>query len=301
MSRPTIRPVGYAVILLWCVRGVLQAGTVQVTADHVNLRAGPGPDTEVVAQAAMGSTLESSDRREGEWLEVVPPTGTVLWVYAELVQDDTSAVDDLRVRGGPGINYRAVGKLGKGDKVDVQGRDGDWLRIAPTADARLWVNGQFVRSIEAAEGATLPDAVPAPPIVETRMAEIPQPQGVMAASPVTKPPAHPRPTLISDASARATRSEPRVETWAPPPGAPGVSVRYVGVLRPVGVSVWRRPSRYRLIYNDSLGRAVTRCYVVAPPSDLEHGVGHDVELVGRQYEVRGVRHPVVVSESIQIR
>jgi len=295
MPSLSIRRFGFALILFGCARGILEAGTVQVVAEHVNLRAGPGSDCEVVAQATTGDTLETSDRRQGDWLEVVPPVGTVLWVYAELVQDDVSAVDDLRVRGGPGINYRAVGKLGKGAKVTVQGRDGDWLRIAPPADTRLWVNTQFVRSKNNDVEATFP-IVGANPLLKTQRADIPAPQEATGAT-TTLPPR----AVGPEPGARENSGGKGTAIWAPPPGSIGVPVRCVGALRRTGVSVWRRPSHYRLIGKDTLGRDVTRCYVVAPKADLEHYAERDIELVGQEYAVQGVRYPVVVSEAISAR
>jgi uncharacterized protein YraI len=280
--------------------GDAHAGAVEVSADRVNLRACPSPDCEVVAQVSRGQVLSTLDGRENGWIEVIPPDGTVFWVYAELVSDDVSSVDDLRVRCGPGINYRPVGKVTKGGRVSTVGRDGDWLRIASPPGCSIWVSGQFVREVGSGD-APAATAVATPP--PTRPWEEPAPSNTVVSIPAVPPPPPPsttgsglgRPVALPPAPARmpspvATASRPA-----------GTHVRYAGVIRPAGTVVWRRPSSFRLVANDALGRLVTRCYLTGDERQLAAREGKPVWVTGTQTAVQGVRYPVVHVEAIELR
>src|SRR5262249_34669167 len=119
---------------------------LDVVAENVNLRSCAGGECEVGAQAARGARLNPTGLRDGDWLEAAAPPEVIVWVYAELVTDGICTVEGIRVRGGPGINYRSVGSVAKGDRVTVLGQDGDWLRIAPPPGCTLWVNTQYVQA-----------------------------------------------------------------------------------------------------------------------------------------------------------
>ena len=121
---------------------------LEVTGDRVNLRAEPRADAEVVSQVSRGDAL-FTDKLVGNWIEVVPPESSDLWVYGELVKDGVVAVSKLRVRAGRGINYPAVGRLEKGDKLVVRATVDGWLKIAPPDGCSLWVSSSYVRPAKA--------------------------------------------------------------------------------------------------------------------------------------------------------
>jgi uncharacterized protein YgiM (DUF1202 family) len=55
----------------------------------------------------------------------------------------------VNVRAGPGIKHSVVGQLGKGERVRVVARRGDWLRVAAPpalgAGAAVWIRADLVR------------------------------------------------------------------------------------------------------------------------------------------------------------
>lgn len=53
---------------------------------------------------------------------------------------DYYATTNLRVRSGPGANYRAVGSLGRGETFDVANRQGGWVQLADGG----WVSSRYV-------------------------------------------------------------------------------------------------------------------------------------------------------------
>jgi len=68
----------------------------------------------------------------------------------------------VNVRLGPGTNYPILGKLNKGTKVNVRGRDGEglWLFLVPPPSG--WVYGDFVSLAGDASGLPVIEAPPTP-------------------------------------------------------------------------------------------------------------------------------------------
>ena len=273
-------------------------GKVRVTADSVNLRAGPGKNYEVVAQAALGDVL-AAGTREGDWLEVAVPAGTSLWIYGELVKGGVVAVSKLRVRGGPGINYKPVGRLAKGDRVTVRGEKGEWLEIAPPPGATLWVSSDYVRSAVQERAAVV-----APVRVEPPRAAVVKPSVRVSVRPAPPRAAAPKP----DPKPRAPKQPPRRAAAVASAGSPakhrlvasaeqGRQVAVSGVLCRAGW-VWRRPSGYRLVKQGEGQRPVTVCYVLGEDARLAPLAGQTLQVRGRQYWLQGVRYPVVTPDAI---
>jgi len=69
-------------IVVWQVMAVAKcAGSeVRVTADSLNLRAGPDEQSEVVSQASKGDIIVAVGDLQGDWVKIVPPAGANLWV-----------------------------------------------------------------------------------------------------------------------------------------------------------------------------------------------------------------------------
>ena len=125
---------------------------LKVVGDRVNLRARPVSDAEVVGQVSSGDSLIAPEGiPEGaEWVKVRPPQQVDLWIFSALVADGVVIADDTYVRCGPGQQYKPVGKVGKGFKIEPRGSaSGDWLRIAPVPTAELFISSAYVLAIPA--------------------------------------------------------------------------------------------------------------------------------------------------------
>ena len=262
------------------------AAEVRVTADHLNLRASSNAQAEVVGQVVRGDVLVAGET-QGEWLQVAPPATIAMWVYGELIREGEAAVAQVLVRAGPGINYRDVGRLEKGDKVTVKGASasGEWLKIASPPGCFMWISAKYVESVVPRAGKEA-DTVPAAP------------------QPVTTPPRPPAGTIKQKTASETAGEKPAL---ALPPGlaaerladraGQGKTAQYEGVLGGAGL-VWRRPSSYRLIKTDLKGHIVSACYVLGDESYLSTVKGKNLLVQGREYWVKGVAYPVVAVEQI---
>ncbi len=138
-------------VLLLCAEAVTSAPLeVKVVGDRVNLRARPLFDAEVAGQVSSDVILLAPDGIPdgAEWVKVRPPQSVDLWIFSALVKDGIVTADDTYVRCGPGQQYKPVGKVGKGFKVEARGAaSGDWLRIAPVPTAELFISSNYVLAV----------------------------------------------------------------------------------------------------------------------------------------------------------
>lgn len=158
---------------------------LKVTGDDVNLRAVADGESEVISQVSRGTILHADEMGAGEWVEVSVPAGTYVWTYAELINKDIVAVSKLSVRSGPGINYRTVGMLFKGDKVVLHGTEKSWMKIDAPASCRVWVNSKYVELTDSVPTPveSVVNPVVAPPVIEP----VAEPPIVIASKPVDDP------------------------------------------------------------------------------------------------------------------
>jgi hypothetical protein len=231
-----------------------------------------------------------TQQEEGDWLQVAPPDTVVLWVYSELIRDSQAAVSKVLVRSGPGINYRDVGQLAKGDKVAIKGASasGEWLKIAPPAGCALWISRKYVEPA-VSRPATEPSVSSA---------------GLAVAAPASK-------KMPSLSAGRKDNSAPDMEIATRNMKIPaalkvemlveekeqGKGVQYEGVLGSAGL-VWRKPSKFRLIKTDAKGHIVAACYILGDESYLASLKGKTLLVYGREYWVQGVQYPVVAADQI---
>ncbi|EXX85239.1 N-acetylmuramoyl-L-alanine amidase, partial [Paenibacillus darwinianus] len=73
---------------------------------------------------------------------------------------DTVAVtaDTLRLRSGPGLKYRMVGGLKRGDQLSVREQSDDWLRVVAAGVGEGWVSNRFVAASDGLASAVLVSA-----------------------------------------------------------------------------------------------------------------------------------------------
>jgi uncharacterized protein YgiM (DUF1202 family) len=255
-------------------------GQGTVLKDKVNIRARASRSAEVVAQAHKGDSLAVLERKtvqEGarsmDWLRVTLPPTAKCYVSTKLLQDGAAASDEVNVRCGPGSNYREVGKLAKGEKVDVTKTHGEWSEIAPTEHCSGWIAAEFVdvaapamppaaaTSTGATDVATPPAALPVVPVAAPGSTEI-------------------QPTDNSD----------------------NVHVEYVvkeGILKPVKDDP-TAPASYELRTPDVEGRSYRMAYLSTTETNLSRYEDKPVRIYGNQRWQKADRYPVIAIERIDI-
>ena len=175
---------------MFCAGSVV-AEQIRVTGTLVNVRAVGDPASEIVGQVARDDLLEATGNRRSGMVEIVPPPGTAAWVYGELIRNGKVVATSLRVRSGPGIGYRSIGKLLKGHSVKVVKTVGDWVKIEPPSVCRVWISGDFVEEHKQADSAAIAEAAPLgeAPVVEPGPTPVAEEKPVVEAvrEPVVEP------------------------------------------------------------------------------------------------------------------
>ena len=300
---------------------------VRVTGTSVNLRASPSSESEVVAQVSKGDVLLAGEGVLTNWVPVSAPENVDVWVHEGMVGEGVVTAPKLQVRAGPGINYRTIGKLEKGDKVVVRGQWREWLKIVPPANCRLWISAAYLEPLDAAAKAVVSeDAVRPPmtppsapsgsedPVFRAADGKPPRPadaaRGPEPAAMARTPPSeargvrvrpetdtipHPVPVKESEASTGRT---PGLEGKRLVPGvAQGKRIEYSGILRSSGF-IWQKTGEYRLTGLDDNGRSTTICYLQGLDKGKESLLGQKIRVEGLEYWVQGTRFSIVVVESI---
>jgi hypothetical protein len=276
-----IQRVAFFAFLAWFhAASAQESRQVRVTAESVNLRTAPRMESEVVGQVAKDDVLDVL-RIDGNWLEVVPPTNVDLWVYGDLVQTGEVAVSKLVVRSGPGISYATVGRLEKGQKLDVRGSHGDWLKVTPPRGSAVWISRQFVEDFVRPSPAAQAAATPAAPT------------GAVASAV-----AGPEEAVHAFRGRAGERSEVPPENRLVRTREQGRWVEVRGVVRRAGW-VWRRPTPYCIVGQEISAGAATQeqsFYVWANDAEVAPLAGRRIGIYGREYWMQGIRLPVIVPQ-----
>ena len=296
----------FAVFCLCASAGAQNLTRVRVVGQRVNLRATAEATSEVVGQVSEGELLDVKSFQD-EWVEVVPPENVDLWVYGELIRDNTVTANSLNVRAGPGLTYSVVGTITRGAVLATRGEHAGWLKIAPTAACSLWVNRLFVQVLQAEkmppvshEPAVKAPEAPKPAVPAPQPAPLPEMSGPDIAPPMAPAPASAPQPVKPAAPAETPAEQPATQLPSNfvliPLDGQGKVVQREGELRLAGFMIGR-PSRFRLIRTD--GRRIdTICYVWGNNSQLNDLLGQRLLVRGREYWVKGVRYPVVVPDQI---
>lgn len=140
------------------------SGRGTVLKDRVSIRSRADKNSEIVAQVNKGDNLEVLNRK-GTWLHIALPWSGKCYVSTKFIKEGASTADAVNVRCGPNANHDVVGKLAKGEKVEVVKAEGSWTQIKPTAHCTGWIAAEFVEvAAPAPEVASPPVALPIAPL-----------------------------------------------------------------------------------------------------------------------------------------
>jgi len=239
------------------------------------------PDTELALRG------DWSD--DAVWLRIDPPNSVNVWIYRELVANNVVRTDKSRVRAGAGLTFSPVASLRKGDRVEVRGAYGDWLKIKPPAGLSFWVLRDQVEPLAVmppseavtnglAESLLVSLATNLPP------SEADATNGVSAVSAVPAEPMSPVPVELAGAALEAGADQ-------------GARVAMTGLLD-FGV-VGDFPAPFSLVARRT-GGDEPLCLLFAPAAlDPAAHVGELVAVSGTRWRVKGVALPVIVADALR--
>ena len=251
----------------------VETGRGTVKGQHSNVRSRPSLNSEVVTQLHKGETVDVLERKSVtereksmDWLRITLPSTAKCFVNAKHVTDGTANVENLNVRCGPGSNYRDIGKLSKGAKVEVVEKKGEWMQIRPTPDCSGWIAAELV-DVETAPRAP---AASTPEIVTPPVAVSPAPA-----------PSAPAVSIVN--------------------ADPDILVTYVVKDGYVGaVSEPNAPAAFELRTTEADRLSFRIAYLETSETNLKRFEGKHVRIVGTQRWRKGERYPVIAIERVDM-
>ncbi|MFE8703496.1 SH3 domain-containing protein [Cytobacillus sp. FJAT-54145] len=139
---------------------------VTITTDGLRVRSGPGTTFQVIGTVNSGEkvkVLESS----GTWLKINTSFGDG-WISKEFTKTQNNqepvnqkevekkttygivTVASLNVRNSPSLQGSIIGKLKKGEKVQILAEDKEWVKIQFT-NQEAWISSEFLTGEESTE------------------------------------------------------------------------------------------------------------------------------------------------------
>lgn len=114
---------------------------VSVVKNGVNLRSGPGTQTQAIFQVPAGYPLLVLERK-GDWIKVQDYEGDKGWIQQSLVNDAPHVivrVREAKVRSGPDPNSTELGKATRDVILSRTGRQGVWVKVSHP-DLSGWIH-----------------------------------------------------------------------------------------------------------------------------------------------------------------
>ncbi len=178
---------------------------VQVSANEVNLRSGPGINYDIVGSINQGEILTLLDIT-GDWYKVRTPAGLQAYIKAEFAETTEKATvvntpaavpgqlassvltsinqvevisGNVYLRSGPGSNFDQIGSVSEGDILSVLGQEGDWYKIRKSDGSSAYIAGWLVQSSNAsvpalAKPISNPTTFPTPVTPSSNPTGVPQ-------------------------------------------------------------------------------------------------------------------------------
>ena len=284
------------VLLALGVSTVFAGGPVRVKADHAILRVEPSFQGEVAAQVNEGDILVSRTRN-GEWLQVLPPSNLFFWVHSKYVEDGVVKGSRVRVRLGPGVQYLQVHELVKGNTVVSYGEQDGWLKIDPPEGVYLWIHVDLAEDMttQAPVPKLKVEQKPVEPVETISKPQLPvqeeKPESQVVERPV--PPVEPL---------KEELPPPRyvAKLGLVPLEGQGNPAQYEGYLERIEWPT-RGPTSYRLVADLKAATREIVCFAMGNSEQLARLQGNKLSVSGKEYWVKGCKQPIVVLDRIIVR
>ncbi len=143
------------------------ADQVQVTADNLNIRSGPGTNYSIVTSVSQPAKLTVVSK-QNSWTKVKLPNGKDGWVINTHVKDVPSVkyvkstADQLNIRKEPNTTSQIVQVINKNGTYQELKKQGDWTQLKLSDKTMGWANTKFLQSTAAPATPQQKPAVPEP-------------------------------------------------------------------------------------------------------------------------------------------
>ena len=279
--------------------------------NNINVRGQAKINSEVVTHLHKGQLVTVLDeitlKKPGtdepdKWAKIALPTNSFAWVNTSFLDANKSVVPKkLNLRSGPGENYSIVGRIVRGDTVNVADTKGAWSKIEAPAGSYAFVAAHLL-SRDPSDIARVSPAAPPAPIVAVVTPPPPQvTTTIIEPAPVVAPP----PTTIPTPPV-VTPPPPPAPIFTPVTTTPAAPVEEILIKRVItregivrgSVSI-QAPSFYSL---RSLEGSKTINYLHSSSTNIAVGEfkGQRVMITGEEIlDERWPNTPVIEIETIQ--
>lgn len=146
LTRATTRFFSIAGLCLALVAAPAAAEMVSIKGSVVNMRSGPGTNTEVLWELERGYPLQVLQRK-GSWLQVKDFENDKGWVARTLtgkVPHHIVKAKIANIRSGPGTGFRVVGKAERYDLLRTRGAKTGWVRVERGDGVKGWISKRLL-------------------------------------------------------------------------------------------------------------------------------------------------------------
>ncbi len=122
------------------------AEMVSIKGSIVNMRSGPGTNTEVLWELERGYPLQVL-KRKGSWMQVRDFENDKGWVAISLTNRVPHHIVKARVvnvRSGPSTRTRIVGKAERYDLMRTRGAKPGWIRVEGKDGLKGWISKKLL-------------------------------------------------------------------------------------------------------------------------------------------------------------
>lgn len=142
LGAPTARHFVIAAgLCLATLTSAMAQNMVSVKGTTLNMRSGPGTNTQILWELKKGYPLEVV-KRQNKWLQVRDFEGDSGWVFSSLTSSSPHHIvkrPTANVRSGPGTQHRIVGKAVYGEVVRTRENRGRWVRVERAGAPNGWI------------------------------------------------------------------------------------------------------------------------------------------------------------------
>lgn len=117
-------------------------GTVNIKT--LNVRGGPSTKYKIVGQLKQNDEVIVHAKQK-DWYKISTPEGATCWIFGKFLDEKGMCTGDaVRLRTGPGTKTSVVGKVNKGEQLQVVKTKGEWTQVVMPQKTTVWVSAKYI-------------------------------------------------------------------------------------------------------------------------------------------------------------